>query len=370
MKVLLIEGVLHENGATRLNLGLATRWILDGESVRLLVLENPDVQTTAVPFNLPVRFASKSPRRFRSAVWRMPLPLLQEARRAEVVISGSEVGWGVPLGWLAAKVARKPFVVMVQAPVQEAIGEWRPARLRPLLKWVHRHVDLAVCVQESLIESVAANGLPREKAAWFHAGIDIAEIQRRGHAATTAAFGAPGRVVVTVGRLAEPKAYDVLLRAHALATQPHDLVIVGDGPDRAALEGLAAELGISDTVHFTGFLSDPQPLIARADLFVLSSRYEGLGLVLVEALAHGTPVISTDCAGPRYVLDHGRLGDLVPVEDAQLLATAIDRHLSDPSRLLRMAQEGPEWAEKQFDQDRAAEDLWAVLGRFGPQTQG
>jgi glycosyltransferase involved in cell wall biosynthesis len=108
---------------------------------------------------------------------------------------------------------------------------------------------------------------------------------------------------------------------------------VGDGKCRAELEKQATELGIGDVVRFTGFVENPYPYLAQADLFVHTSRWEGLGIVLVEALALGTPVVATDCpSGPSEVLDHGRLGHLVPVGDAEAIADCMEAILDQPPR--------------------------------------
>lgn len=134
----------------------------------------------------------------------------------------------------------------------------------------------------------------------------------------------PDNYWLGLGRLVEPKGFHLLLDAYALAllseTLP-DLVIAGDGPLREALTIQAQRLGISHRVHFTGFLSNPYPLLRHARLFILSSLHEGMPTVLIEALALGTPVLACDCeTGPRELLDHGRLGQLVNVNDVPALA--------------------------------------------------
>ncbi|AJX33086.1 glycosyltransferase [Burkholderia oklahomensis] len=144
-----------------------------------------------------------------------------------------------------------------------------------------------------------------------------------------------GRFIVSVARLDEgQKDHRTLLRAYAKvrarrADAPR-LVLVGDGPDRRVLEQLADELGLGDAVQFAGFCANPFPSVRAADMLILSSRYEGLPMVLGEAMALGTPVISTDCpTGPRDQLDGGRGGLLVPPGDADALADAIERMLAD-----------------------------------------
>ena len=101
-------------------------------------------------------------------------------------------------------------------------------------------------------------------------------------------------------------------------------MIAGDGPERGHLEALVAERGLAAAVAFPGRLAQPMRWMQRAAVFALASQFEGFGNVLVEALAAGTPVVSTDCpVGPREILQNGRYGRLVPVGDAASMATAL-----------------------------------------------
>jgi glycosyltransferase involved in cell wall biosynthesis len=142
------------------------------------------------------------------------------------------------------------------------------------------------------------------------------------------------RVVAALSRLVPVKNYGLLLEAFALADAlagTAKLVIIGDGPEREPLRAQAHSLGLVDRVDFVGARDNPMPLLKKADLFVHSSDREGFGLVIVEALAAGVPVVATDCrSGPSDILAGGAYGDLVPVGDAVSLAAAIDRALANP----------------------------------------
>ena len=134
-------------------------------------------------------------------------------------------------------------------------------------------------------------------------------------------------VFVCAGRLVPQKDHQTLLRALALHRQriPSRLLLLGTGPLRESLETLAEELGVTDAIQFLGFQDNPLPWFRRADAFVLSSRSEGFGNVLVESMWCGTPVIATDCPhGPAEILDGGRYGVLVPANDPAALAAAMD----------------------------------------------
>jgi glycosyltransferase involved in cell wall biosynthesis len=153
--------------------------------------------------------------------------------------------------------------------------------------------------------------------------IDIAEVDRLA-AEDTQLPGAPA--LLAVGRLSAQKGFDLLLPAFAQlrATAPGaHLTIVGTGPDAAALQQQAAALGLADHVTFRGFVSNPYPLMRAADLYVLSSRYEGFPNVALEALACGTPVVATSCPGVGELILPGVNGWLAPVEDVDGLARAL-----------------------------------------------
>ncbi|MBA4182132.1 MAG: hypothetical protein C0506_16220 [Anaerolinea sp.] len=170
--------------------------------------------------------------------------------------------------------------------------------------------------------------------------------------------------VICVSRLTPQKGLDLLIRAHAIARRaaPHRLAIVGVGPDRKALEALTRMLGMEQTIEFRGFLSNPYPAIASAGLFCLPSLYEGLPLVLLEALLLRRPVISADCqTGPRTALDGGKYGDLVPAEDVDALAEAIVAHFKDPRRLRDKAAGGEAWVRERFSIERAAREYAALF---------
>jgi glycosyltransferase involved in cell wall biosynthesis len=134
-------------------------------------------------------------------------------------------------------------------------------------------------------------------------------------------------VIVACGRLSEQKDYPTLLRALAILNRGEPkarLLILGTGKLEAELRTLAGALGIESLVRFEGFVANPYAYMRRADVFVLSSRWEGFPNVLVEAMACGAPVVSTDCPhGPRDILEGGRYGWLVPVGDAAALAEAL-----------------------------------------------
>jgi glycosyltransferase involved in cell wall biosynthesis len=152
-------------------------------------------------------------------------------------------------------------------------------------------------------------------------------------------------VILGVGRFVEQKQFSVLLTAFERLRRQTEarLVLVGDGPLREKLSALAVELNIEDRVDFLGFASNPYKYMRKAQLLAISSRYEGFGVVTVEALACGTPVVATGCpGGPSDILNDGEFGELVDVGDPGQLADAMARTLEnppDPDRLMERAQD-------------------------------
>lgn len=142
------------------------------------------------------------------------------------------------------------------------------------------------------------------------------------------------KIVISVGRLAKVKQFDLLINAFSLLEKEVDakLIILGDGPEREYLREVAKTLGIADKVDMPGFTTNPYAFMAKSDLFVLSSMYEGLPTVLVEALACGTAVVSTNCpSGPYEILEAGRLGILVDDANPKSLAVAMKKALTEPA---------------------------------------
>lgn len=147
-------------------------------------------------------------------------------------------------------------------------------------------------------------------------------------------------VVLGVGSLSKQKAFPTLLRAFASVKRERStrLLILGGGPERSTLEALCGDLGITDRVELPGAVANPYRYMANADVFALSSQFEGCPNVLIEAMACGCPVVATDCPnGPSEILEGGRYGPLVPVGDDRKLAEALEEVLEEPldSDLLR-----------------------------------
>ncbi len=150
-------------------------------------------------------------------------------------------------------------------------------------------------------------------------------------------------VIGSVANFRTQKDHYTLLRAFELVrrTRPHSrLILVGDGPTRGASEALAAALGLGNAVEFIGFVDDPTTAYPRWDVFVLSTHYEGQGLVLLEAMGHGLPVVATDLPAIRETVREGIDGLLVAPRDPAALAAAIERLMREPALRRSLGQSG------------------------------
>jgi glycosyltransferase involved in cell wall biosynthesis len=234
--------------------------------------------------------------------------------------------------------------------------------MRTLVRTLYPRADSAVAISEGVKTSLVGIGLRADRIRVIHNPQDIAGIT-----AAAARAGPRGDAVfqlVTVARLDAQKDLPTLL--HALRevrdVEPRArLVVLGEGPDAAALRRLADELGVADAVEWRGW-APPYEVMAGSDVFVLSSRYEGFGNVIVEALACGVPVVSTDSpSGPREILAGGEYGLLVPVGNSPALAAAILRLRDDPDLRAALRERGRRRAAD-FDVASVAPAYLEVLG--------
>ena len=253
----------------------------------------------------------------------------------------------------ARRVAGVPtrIVISERDTLSTAIGgarKWRRRYLPPLLKRTYLMADGIVAVSNGVADDLAARtGIPRARITTIYNPVVDSELIARARQPLDHPWFAPGEppVVLGVGRLHPQKDFATLIRAFARlrAERPARLVILGAGSSGdaayvAGLKALPARLGVAKDVDLPGFAPNPLAYMSRAAAFALSSVHEGLGIVLIEALACGTPVVSTDCpSGPREILGDGRFGGLVPVGDEAAMAAALRAALDDPppAELLR-----------------------------------
>jgi len=242
---------------------------------------------------------------------------------------------------LARALARVPTRLVLSSGTTISIDL---ATRGPLERWVQRNsmghlyplADQVIVTSTGVADDMAAyTGLPRRlirvvPSPVVPASLFEADLPRPDHPWV----GAPDNpLILSAGELCSRKGFDTLLRAFVLvrAARPCRLMILGKGAARDRLLAQAAELGVAADFDLPGFVPQPYAWMAHADLFAFSSRWEGLGFVIIEALAAGTPVVATDCpSGPAEILANGRYGPLVPVDDHEAMANAILATLDAP----------------------------------------
>jgi glycosyltransferase involved in cell wall biosynthesis len=288
--------------------------------------------------------------------------LMRRARPDIVHANSSKAG---VLGRVAAAAAGVPVRVFT---VHGWAFKAYAGAASTLYRWADRLMDpltaVTICVAErERAAGLAARTCRADRTVVIPNGVDVAAAPRTRHA------GDPPRIVA-VGRLAAPKDPLTLVRAlAALGDRPFAATVVGDGPDRAALEAEIRALGLTGAVELAGERRDVAGLLADSDVFVLASRSEGAPLSIIEAMAAGLPVVASTVGGVPELVEDAATGLLAPPGDPAALAAALARLLDDPELRRRLGDAGHERARARFDLDavrRAHIDLYArELARAG-----
>ncbi|NAW11580.1 glycosyltransferase [Halomonas sp. D1-1] len=331
---------LRGGGAERVNIDLAHEFARDGYNVEFVLMQANGELLQEAKRSFPVVDLDCH----RSRVLPLALARYLRQRSPDALIAAM---WPLTvIAPVAARLSRHRCRVLVSehGMLSGEYGDW--GRLHRTFLRASTAVGYRLAQQRIGVSS----GLVRDMASL--AGMSTADFQVihnpvpprpepsvEAIEAAEALWSTPaGGRILTVGTMKAVKNHPLLLRAFAkLERQDARLMFVGDGQGRAALLSLARELGIENRVILAGFHSDPTPFYQTADLFALSSNYEGFGNVIVEAMACGTPVVSTDCpSGPAEILDQGRYGRLVPVGDVNAMTTAFSAALDEPTDTERL----------------------------------
>lgn len=332
-RIAVVLPALGAGGSERVISLLANHWAEQGRSITLVTFEPPgtppyypiDPRVTLRQLGLPPR----------PEVWHQGLrrtvararALRRALRAADPELVLSFLTRTNILALLAARGLDRPVIVSERNnPERQRFGPvwtWLRARTYP-------HADCLVTMTERALAALPPAERPRSRVIPNPVMLPEGWRPRR-----------DGRTIAAVGRLVGQKGFDLLLRAFAQVAPAHPdwrLVIWGEGEERAALERQRVELGLEGRVELPGITARPGEWVETADLFVLSSRFEGWGIVVAEAMAAGLPVVSFDCPfGPREMIRDGVDGLLVPDQDVAALAAALDRALGDPSLRARLA---------------------------------
>ncbi len=349
MRILLASPSMRIGGAERIVTMLASGLVKRGHEVALVAPRGErDVDLRDVPH---VRLPLDDHGRAASGVIRATAQMSRAISRVKPdVVHAQNVKYAA-IAHAAAVVARPGRHIPVLATFHGVLpAEYRRSAL------LLRLVDHVACVSSAVLEQIVAAGLPSSRVSLVRNAVEIpppidparrAELNR-----DLGLAGAP--VVAIVGRLVSQKAHDRFVIAAQLVAQAQPAVrflIVGDGPRRAEIERQVDTLGLADRVIFTGRRSDAREIIARAQILVFSSNWEGLSIAALEALAAGTPVVSTDVEGMRELLAGGA-GAIVPIDDGTSLGQRILALLNDKTELLAMGRTGSELVAREFSLEK------------------
>lgn len=267
--------------------------------------------------------------------------LVAYLRRDRPDILLSSMGHNNIISLWARRIANVPTAVIVSqhnslSTESSAMGNWQHRILPLMYRLFCRYANAVISVSKGVADDMAETiGYPRDKITVLYNPILFNGFHDKANEPVSHPWfeDQAGPVFAGIGRLVAQKDFPTLIRAFALIDPSRNarLMILGEGPLRESLQALAAELGVAERVEFLGFKKNPLPYLRAATGMVMSSQYEGFGNVLVEAMACGTPVASTDCRyGPSEILYDGRLGPLVPVGDAPALSQAMTALLDNP----------------------------------------
>jgi glycosyltransferase involved in cell wall biosynthesis len=337
-----------------LSLAKASRWF--DQDVSLLCLERPGtLAPQAEEIGVPVACVDKPP----GLRWDTTDRVREVLRRFRPDVVHTHQMTALLYAGRAARRERIPVVHTEHNNVAAGQSKSWARRLRTGMLWRYagRYADRFCGVARDVIVAARACGtVRRRKLAHVPNGIDTAAFAAAepDRPAVRAALGiAPDAPLIgTVGRLAEVKQQGVLIRAFAQVVPVFPtarLVLVGDGPLRAELEGLAASLGLGAAVLFAGYRSDPERFLAAMDVFVLPSRAEAMPLVIPEAWSAGRPVVASRVGGIPELIEDGKTGLLVEPGDVDGLAARLRRLLADPALAGALGRAGRELARASYD---------------------
>jgi glycosyltransferase involved in cell wall biosynthesis len=325
-----------EGGVERMILNLAAGLQRAGHSVDLVLVKARGGHAAAFPEG--VRVVNLEAHHTMTSLPALVRYLKRERPAALLAAKHRAIKTAVLARWLARVPTR--LVGRLGTTLSASLVGQNPIKKRAWyasMRLFYRGVDRIVAVSQGVADDVLAiTGLPRSRVGVVRNPVWTPELAKLAQEPVSHPWFGETRelpIVLGAGRFTRQKDFATLIRAFALvrAQRRCRLVILGDGVLRSQLEALAAELGVADDVSLPGFTPNPYAYMAGAQLFVLSSVWEGSPNVLTEALALGVPVVSTDCpSGPREILNRGEYGTLVPMGDATALAQAMAATLDHP----------------------------------------
>lgn len=336
---------LDGGGAERVLVNLMRGFVTQGLAIDLVLVKRQGPYLSLVPPEVQI-IDLQAPRLISSLI---PLIRYLKEQQPSVLLSALEDTNIVAL-WARylAKVPMRLVVSVHNTLSQEAKNSQQLKRkIAPYLaRWFYPMADAVVTVSHGSETDLLKLGIGQKKLQVIYNPVVTPELFTKLQEKVEHPWFQAGEppVILGVGRLEKQKDFTTLIQAFAEVKKQRDarLIILGEGSERSKLESLVESLGLKDSVSLPGFVSNPYAYMQQSQLFVLSSLYEGLPTVLIEAMAAGTPVVSTNCeSGPDEILEQGKLGQLVPVGDDKALAQAIVESLNQPldSSILRQKAE-------------------------------
>jgi glycosyltransferase involved in cell wall biosynthesis len=266
----------------------------------------------------------------------------------------------IVLGWMNRACAALPRPTVGAAPRPVVVGRLGGYYALKYYRRCHWLVANTPDIRDWLVRE----GWPGDRVAYLPNFVDAAPAPAADRAALDTPADAP--LALALGRLHRNKGFDVLIEAMATVPGLH-LWIAGVGPEEASLRGRVAALGLGARVRFLGWRRDVAALLAASDMLICPSRHEPLGNVVIEAWAHGRPVIAAASQGPRQLLRDGESGLLVPVDDADALSRALAGLAVDPVRRAALSAGGRAAYEADYTEDavvrRYLDFFSAIAGR-------
>lgn len=326
---------LSTGGTGKMRVHLTQQLVRRGVKIDLLLGEAQSPYTVALDPNVRVIEIGTT-----NAIWSLPrlIYYLRRERPAAMITDRLRLNVAALRSRRLACVPTR-ICTSVHIPLSHKLETLSAAKRKSELAAIHRFYplnDSIVAVSRGVAQDLIHNLLvPAERVRVVYNPVITDEILALTHERLDHPWfdSSDIPVILGAGRFRKQKDFPTLIRAFAELRREKAcrLMILGQGKEQPRLESLAAELGILEDFALPGFVTNPYKYMARANLFVLSSAWEGFGNVLAEALAVGVPVVSTDCRyGPREVLQDGRYGPLVPVGDVGALAAAMQATLDNP----------------------------------------
>lgn len=363
-RIALFVPSLQGGGAERVILLLAQAFAKRGLAVDLVLAKASGPYLEQVPPEVRLvdlqasRILTSLPALVRYLRRERPAVLLSALEHANIVALLAK--------WLSFMPTRVAVSVHSTLHLTSQGGTSRDRLALFLVRYFYPRAAAVVAVSQGVAKDLADFGrLSPEKTRVVYNPVPILEISDKAREPVAFSWFAPNEqpVILAAGRLTSAKDFQTLIRAFALLRQERAarLLILGEGEERLHLEKLVQELGLERDVVLPGFVDNPFAYMSRAAVFVLSSAWEGFGNVLVEAMACGCPVVSTDCpGGPAEILENGRYGSLVPVGDAESMAKSIMSVLALPRETQALQQRAMDFAV-----DKIADQYLEVLGGNG-----